>query len=132
MGLEFRDAAYTLGAKCGRTLKSNMIFSLTLGFNNIPDAKNAGKTYAVSLVDTVKVGKNGGSVLSEGMKGKDDVMFYMEVRALLASSDARDSSRLNPLSPAGGGQEAFQVFSPGRCQVHPQSPSHRRRQVQAP
>ncbi|ORY88571.1 global transcriptional regulator, cell division control protein [Leucosporidium creatinivorum] len=78
MGLEFRDAAYTLGPKCGRTLKSNMIFSLTLGFNNIPDAKNAGKTYAVSLVDTVKVGKNGASVLSEGMKGKDDVMFYME------------------------------------------------------
>lgn len=80
MGLEFRDAAYTLGPKCTRTLKSNMIFSLTLGFNNIPDAKNSGKLYAVSLVDTVKVGKSGGSFLSEGMKSKDEVMFYMEVR----------------------------------------------------
>lgn len=114
MGLEFRDAAYTLGAKCGRTLKGNMIFSLTLGFNNIPDAKNTGKTYAVSLVDTVKVGKNGASVLSEGMKGKDDVMFYMEVRVF--GSAAEEARRTDPspsrLSPTGGGEEAFQVLSP--------------------
>jgi nucleosome binding factor SPN SPT16 subunit len=80
MGLEFRDAAYTLGPKCTRTIKSNMIFSLTLGFNGIPGGKHG--SYAVSLVDTVKVGKNGSTILSEGMKTKDEVMFYMQVSIL--------------------------------------------------
>ncbi|GAA5820245.1 hypothetical protein JCM10212_000770 [Sporobolomyces blumeae] len=76
MGLEFRDGAYPLGPKGTRTVKADMIFSLTLGFNGIPDGKGA--TYAVSLVDTVQVGKNDSKILSEGMKSKDDVMFYME------------------------------------------------------
>ncbi|GAA5853260.1 hypothetical protein JCM9279_006278 [Rhodotorula babjevae] len=78
MGLEFRDSAYPLTAKGSRVVKADMIFSLTLGFNGIPDPKKSGATYAVSLVDTVQVGKNGAKCLSEGMKGKDDVMFYME------------------------------------------------------
>ncbi|KAL8281276.1 hypothetical protein RQP46_006310 [Phenoliferia psychrophenolica] len=77
MGLEFRDAAYTIGPKCARTIRSNMVFSLTLGFNNIPTGKGDA-VYALSLIDTVKVTKNGGQVLSEGMKGKDQVMFFME------------------------------------------------------
>ncbi|GAA5939274.1 hypothetical protein JCM3775_007175 [Rhodotorula graminis] len=78
MGLEFRDSAYPLTAKGSRVIKADMIFSLTLGFNGIPDPKKSGATYAVSLVDTVQVGKDGAKCLSEGMKGKDDVMFYME------------------------------------------------------
>ncbi|SCZ96389.1 BZ3500_MvSof-1268-A1-R1_Chr8-2g10162 [Microbotryum saponariae] len=77
MGLEFRDAAYALGPKGTRTLKQDMIFSLSLGFHNIPQAKGD-KTYAISLVDTVQVGKSGAKILSEGMKGKDDVMFFMD------------------------------------------------------
>ena len=36
-------------------------------------------SYALSLIDTVRVGANGGVVLSEGMKSKDDVMFFNEV-----------------------------------------------------
>lgn len=105
MGLEFRDTSYTIGAKCLRTIKSNMIFSVTLGFNNIPDTKSkdgdatcvfftpssillgsvayvfdvSWTRYALSLIDTVKVGKSGSVILSEGMKSKDEVMFYMEV-----------------------------------------------------
>ncbi|BGP43975.1 FACT complex subunit spt16 [Rhodotorula kratochvilovae] len=79
MGLEFRDSAYPLTTKGPRTIKSDMVFSLTLGFNGLADSKaKGGATYAVSLVDTVQVGKNGAKVLSEGMKGKDEVMFYME------------------------------------------------------
>ncbi|GAA5890025.1 hypothetical protein JCM5296_004746 [Sporobolomyces johnsonii] len=89
MGLEFRDAAYPLGPKGVRTVKADMIFSLTLGFNGIPDAK--GSTYAVSLVDTVQVGKNGSTILSEGMKAKDDVMFYMEEEEKKPSKSAQVS-----------------------------------------
>ncbi|KAK4702875.1 FACT complex subunit SPT16, partial [Phenoliferia sp. Uapishka_3] len=88
MGLEFRDAAYTLGPKCGRTIKANMIFSLTLGFNNIPTGKGDA-VYALSLIDTVKVTKNGGTVLSEGMKSKDSVMFFMEEAEKKPSKSAK-------------------------------------------
>lgn len=77
MGIEFRDNAYLLSPKGTRTIKSDMIFSLTLGFNGIPDGK--GSQYAVSLIDTVQVGKDGAKVLADGLKGKDDVMFYMDV-----------------------------------------------------
>lgn len=77
MGIEFRDNAYLLSPKGTRTIKSDMIFSLTLGFNGIPDGK--GSQYAVSLIDTVQVGKGGAKVLADGLKGKDDVMFYMDV-----------------------------------------------------
>lgn len=52
MGLEFRDAAYMLGPKCTRTIKSNMIFSVTLGFNNIPDLKT-GATCVVLSSDSL-------------------------------------------------------------------------------
>lgn len=92
MGLEFRDSAYPLTAKGVRAVKADMVFSLTLGFNGIPDAKKGGQTYAVSLVDTVQVGKDGAKVLSEGMKGKDEVMFFMEVRlpSLSLSLASRD------------------------------------------
>ncbi|BGP11874.1 FACT complex subunit spt16 [Rhodotorula toruloides] len=76
MGIEFRDPAYPLSAKGTRQLKSDMVVALTLGFNNIPDGKNS--QYALSLIDTIQIGKDGGKILSEGMKGKDDVMFYME------------------------------------------------------
>lgn len=43
-------------------------------------------SYALSLIDTVKVTENGGKVLSEGMKSKDSVMFFMEVRSIPAAS----------------------------------------------
>ncbi|GAA6038518.1 hypothetical protein NBRC10512_002505 [Rhodotorula toruloides] len=76
MGIEFRDPAYPLSAKGTRQLKSDMVVALTLGFNNIPDGKNS--QYALSLIDTIQITKDGGKILSEGMKGKDDVMFYME------------------------------------------------------
>jgi hypothetical protein len=45
MGLEFRDAAYPLSNKGTREVKTDMIFSLTLGFNQIPDGKKS--TYAL-------------------------------------------------------------------------------------
>ncbi|GAA5943636.1 hypothetical protein JCM10213_008931 [Rhodosporidiobolus nylandii] len=76
MGLEFRDAAYPLSPKGTRKIRADMIFSLTLGFNGIPAGNKP--AYAISLVDTVQVGKNGSTILADGMKGKDDIMFYLE------------------------------------------------------
>lgn len=122
MGLEFRDAAYPLTLKGARKIKADMIFSLTLGFNGIPDGKKSqcvlfssrfpvgcpltvfdSCRYALSLVDTVQVGKTGASVLSEGMKGKDDIMFYLEEEEKKPSKSAggRDApSRRQPATTA--------------------------------
>ncbi|GAA5917004.1 hypothetical protein JCM6882_001301 [Rhodosporidiobolus microsporus] len=96
MGLEFRDPAYLLTPKGTRKIKNDTVFSLTLGFNGIPGGKNG--QYAVSLVDTVQVGKTGATVLSEGMKGKDDIMFYLEEEEKKPSKSAQakeGSSRRN-------------------------------------
>ncbi|KAM0787049.1 hypothetical protein ACM66B_006314 [Microbotryomycetes sp. NB124-2] len=97
MGLEFRDSAYTLGPKCTRKIKNDMIFSVSLGFQNIPDPKKQGQVYAISLIDTVKTGLQGGQILSEGMKHKDDVMFFMEDD----EEDKKPSKRRNEAAAGG-------------------------------
>ena len=38
MGMEFRDSNYVLNAKCGRTLKSNMVLNLSLGFSDLEES----------------------------------------------------------------------------------------------
>ena len=55
-----------------------MVFSLSLGFSDIPDPKDSKKTYALILLDTVKVGANGSAFLSGGLKTKNDVIFYFD------------------------------------------------------
>lgn len=37
MGMEFRDSNYLLSAKNTRMLKSNMVFNLALGFQDLED-----------------------------------------------------------------------------------------------
>ncbi|KAK4056165.1 FACT complex subunit spt16 [Microbotryomycetes sp. JL221] len=104
MGLEFRDSAYTLGPKCTRKIKDDMIFSVSLGFHNIPDPKKQGQTYAINLIDTVKTSSQGGKILSEGMKDKDEVMFFMEddeeeTKPKKSKSSGRDENK----APSGVG-----------------------------
>ena len=55
-----------------------MVFSISLGFQDIPDPKDNKKTYAILLLDTVKVGDNGSAYLSSGMKSKNDVIYYFD------------------------------------------------------
>lgn len=55
-----------------------MVFSLSLGFSDIPDPKDNKKTYSLLLLDTVKSGTNGCAFLSNGMKTKNDVIFYFD------------------------------------------------------
>lgn len=37
MGMEFRDSSYLLSPKNGKTLRSNMVFNLVLGFTDLED-----------------------------------------------------------------------------------------------
>lgn len=43
-GIDYRDSSYVIGPKSTRTLRENMVFNLALGFQNVPDPVNKGKT----------------------------------------------------------------------------------------
>ncbi|KIJ17069.1 hypothetical protein PAXINDRAFT_9925 [Paxillus involutus ATCC 200175] len=75
MGIEFRDSAYLLSPKNGRQIKTNMVFNLTLGFSDLLD--ESGKKYALHLVDTVRVGPDKSTLLTEGVKSPKDTLFFL-------------------------------------------------------
>ena len=45
--MEFRDSTYLLSSKNGRQLKANMVFSLSLGFQDLEDQDH--KRYIIIL-----------------------------------------------------------------------------------
>lgn len=71
-GLEFRDGTFVLNAKAERTIAPNQVFSLTVGFTNLP----GDKPYALVLTDTVKTGFEGATVLTNFQKLRKEVTFY--------------------------------------------------------
>ncbi len=95
MGLEFRDSAYALGPKCARKLHKGMAFSLTLGFNGIPQAKGT-DTYALSLVDTIIIREDKAEILNGTIKKWDDVSFYLNDEPEEDKKAARSSRNKEP------------------------------------
>ena len=77
-GIYFRDSSYLIGPKNNRRVENGMVFNLAIGFSDIQDPKNKGKTYALSLIDTVLVTEEGGVCLTEGNKSSRDVMLFLE------------------------------------------------------
>ena len=94
MGQEFRDSAYLLSPKNSRQLKTNMIFNLSLGFQDLQSTD--GKTwvhscswfllgvltcypsrYALLLTDTVRIGQDKGVCLTDGVKSTKETLFYL-------------------------------------------------------
>ncbi|KIJ60617.1 hypothetical protein HYDPIDRAFT_32041 [Hydnomerulius pinastri MD-312] len=75
IGVEFRDSAYLLSAKNARQLKTGMVFNLSLGFSDLVD--ESGKKYALHLVDTVRVGADKSTFLTEGVKSPKDTLFFL-------------------------------------------------------
>ncbi|ESK83469.1 fact complex subunit spt16 [Moniliophthora roreri MCA 2997] len=74
-GVEFRDSAYLLSAKNSRVLKKNMILNLGLGFSGLKDKGE--DSYALHLVDTIKVDSDKSSLLTEGTKSTKDCLFFL-------------------------------------------------------
>lgn len=99
-GIDFRESAYVVSPKNTRTLHENMVFVVTLGFAGIPDPKNKGKTYALMISDTVKVGKETGVLITEGTKKVHEVILDEEeeesdddsVQEVKPSKKAKDSA----------------------------------------
>ncbi|EGN96171.1 hypothetical protein SERLA73DRAFT_94229 [Serpula lacrymans var. lacrymans S7.3] len=77
MGVEFRDSAYLLSPKNSRRLKPDMIFNLAIGFSDLED--ESGKKYALHLVDTVRVGQDKASLLTDGVKSPKDTLFFLNL-----------------------------------------------------
>jgi nucleosome binding factor SPN SPT16 subunit len=82
MGIEFKESSYNLNAKCSKTMKTDMILSLNIGFENIPDPKSkGGGVYALLLADTIRVTENASLLLSDGIKSGKEVFFSLDDEA---------------------------------------------------
>ena len=72
-----------LDAKHTRHVAPHMYFTVSVGFQNIPNKAATGekdKTYSLLLIDTVHVGENGEATVLTPYKVKEDD-FNFEVRA---------------------------------------------------
>lgn len=87
IGLEFRDASFLISAKNGKQLAEGMVINLQVAFQNLPAPKGKkDETYALQLIDTVKVTKDGGVPLTAGVKSLDTICFFMNGVRLNTSS----------------------------------------------
>lgn len=91
MGMEFRDSTYLLSPKNSRQLKANMIFCLSLGFQDLEDQEHKQYVvlpltlgiyqfldrYALQINDSVKIGQDKGICITEGVKSAKDTLFYL-------------------------------------------------------
>lgn len=119
MGMEFRDSAYLLSAKNTRALKTNMIFNLALGFNDLDD--EGGKKYvalchmqaiarlililrryAIQLVDTVKIDHEKGICLTDCIKQSKDVLFFINSQSEDEAKAKSSKSAKPPVKPLNG------------------------------
>ncbi|KAH6769998.1 global transcription factor C [Perilla frutescens var. hirtella] len=66
IGLEFRESSLSLNGKNERTLKTGMIFNVSLGFHNLQkEANNSkGQKFSLLLADTVIVGETAAEVVT--------------------------------------------------------------------
>ncbi|KAK0483168.1 FACT complex subunit SPT16 [Armillaria novae-zelandiae] len=101
-GVEFRDAAYLLSAKNTRALHANMVIILGLGFNDLIDAN--GVKYALHLADTIQVGEDKSTILTEGVKSPKDTLFFLNGDS--ADEKPQKKDRKPPIQPRANGTPA--------------------------
>lgn len=78
IGLEFRDSNYVLSGKNSREIKSGMVLNVSIGFQGLEAAgvtDEKSKTYALLLMDTVRVTPEGCSVITEATKEVTDISY---------------------------------------------------------
>ncbi|KAI5983780.1 FACT complex subunit SPT16 [Pisolithus albus] len=100
IGLEFRDSAYVLSSKNARHLRTNMVFNLSLGFSDLVD--DTGKKYALHLVDTVRVGPDKATFLTDGAKLPIDTLFYLNTAEDQGDDQAKSSKNPPAKLPTNG------------------------------
>ncbi|CAO1629005.1 unnamed protein product [Parajaminaea phylloscopi] len=78
IGLEFRDSAYLLSPKCDLEIQKGMTVNLSLGFSGLPDPNHKNQTYAVLLIDTVRINDGPGTFLTDRVKNASEQFFYQD------------------------------------------------------
>lgn len=101
MGVEFRDSAYLLSAKNNRLLKANMVLNLGLGFTDLID--DTGNKYSLHLVDTIRVGPDRASLLTNGSKSANEVLFFLNADS---EEERPTKERRPPVMPRANGSPA--------------------------
>ncbi|KAF8078147.1 FACT complex subunit SPT16 [Lyophyllum atratum] len=99
MGIEFRDSAYVLSAKNGRSLKTDMILNIGLGFSDLVDT--SGKKYSLHLVDTIRVAADKSILLTEGTKSTKDTLFFLTPES--EEEKPKKGERNPPVAPRSNG-----------------------------
>ena len=56
-----------------------MVVILSIGFADLADSKKPGQKYSLLLSDTIKIGKEGSTVLTDGCTKLKDVVMELDV-----------------------------------------------------
>ncbi|KAJ3213204.1 FACT complex subunit spt16 [Clydaea vesicula] len=98
MGIEFREAAYLLGPKNNRELRDGMIFSVSIGFQNleVPEATDEKmKNYSLLLIDTVKITDDKCVVLTSDVT-KETIYIFKDPEAEVADNEKKEEKKAEP------------------------------------
>ncbi|KAF9072976.1 FACT complex subunit SPT16 [Rhodocollybia butyracea] len=101
-GVEFRDSTYLLSSKNTHLLRENMTLNLGLGFSDLQDTE--GSKYALQVVDTIRVGKSGSTILTDGMKSSKDFLFFLTQES--EDEKPKKPERKPPVKPRANGSPA--------------------------
>lgn len=81
MGIEFRESSYVLTPKNVRELKNGMVLNLSLGFTDLENPQptdKRSKTYALLLIDSVRVTTDTPIVLTDCSKRLNKISFFFD------------------------------------------------------
>ncbi|XVF05902.1 hypothetical protein REPUB_Repub06bG0002000 [Reevesia pubescens] len=126
IGLEFRESGLNLNARNDRILKANMVFNVSLGFQNLQTETKNPKTqkYSVLLADTVIVGEKVPDILtSKSSKAVKDVAYSF-------NEDEEEEQKLKVKAEDNGNETLFSKTTL-RSDNHEMSKEELRRQHQA-
>ncbi|KAG1859511.1 FACT complex subunit-domain-containing protein [Suillus tomentosus] len=98
-GVEFRDSAYLLSSKNSKRPKMDMVLNLSLGFSDLLD--DNGKKYTLHIVDTIRVGADRSTLLTEGTKSTKDMLFFLNPENEIEVEEDKPSkpSKKAPVKP---------------------------------
>lgn len=77
-GLEFRDSAYVLSNKNTRSIKSGMVFNVSVGFDGLSDPLHEGRTYSLLIIDTVRVTEDSASFYTDKLSSATETIFFKD------------------------------------------------------
>lgn len=106
MGIEFREANYVLSGKNAKELKNGMVLNVQVGFSDLENPKATdprGQTYAIMLVDTVRVTQEAPIVLTADCSKKLNKISYFfddEEEAEKEESESKKKSTATSGGPA--------------------------------